>query len=92
MSIDKFYLCYALREISRAGGGGLRNRIRDLREDHDLTQQKLADAIGITQRKYSYLETGTQQLTDEILVKLANYYKVSIDYLLRQTDKPERNH
>lgn len=92
MSIDKFYLCYALREISRAGGGGLRNRIRDLREDHDLTQQKLADAIGITQRKYSYLETGTQQLTDEILVKLANYYNVSIDYLLRQTDKPERNH
>lgn len=70
----------------------MRNRIRDLREDHDLTQQKLADAIGITQRKYSYLETGTQQLTDEILVKLANYYKVSIDYLLRQTDKPERNH
>lgn len=69
----------------------MRNRIRDLREDHDLTQQKLADAIGITQRKYSYLETGTQQLTDEILVKLANYYKVSIDYLLRQTDKPERN-
>ncbi len=74
-----------------AGGGGLRNRIRDLREDHDLTQQKLADAIGITQRKYSYLETGTQQLTDEILVKLADYYKVSIDYLLRQTDRPERN-
>ena len=70
----------------------MRNRIRDLREDHDLTQQKLADAIGITQRKYSYLETGTQQLTDEILVKLADYYKVSIDYLLRQTDKPERNH
>ena len=69
----------------------MRNRIRDLREDNDLTQQKLADAIGITQRKYSYLETGTQQLTDEILVKLANYYKVSIDYLLRQTDKPERN-
>lgn len=69
----------------------MRNRIRDLREDHDLTQQKLADAIGITQRKYSYLETGTQQLTDEILVKLADYYKVSIDYLLRQTDRPERN-
>ena len=69
----------------------MRNRIRDMREDHDLTQQKIADAIGITQRKYSYLETGTQQLTDEILVKLANYYKVSIDYLLRQTDNPERN-
>lgn len=69
----------------------MRNRIRDMREDHDLTQQRLADAIGITQRKYSYLETGTQQLTDEILVKLADYYQVSIDYLLRQTDNPKRN-
>ena len=37
----------------------MRNRIRDLREDHDLTQQQVAKAIGITQRKYSYLETGT---------------------------------
>ena len=68
----------------------MKNRIRDLREDHDLTQQELADAIGITQRKYSYLETGTQQLTDEILVKLANYYDVSIDYLLMQTKEKRR--
>lgn len=36
----------------------MNNRIRDLREDHDLTQQQIADVIGITQRKYSYLETG----------------------------------
>ena len=69
----------------------MENRIRDLREYSDLTQQKLADAIGITQRKYSHLETGTQPLTDEILVRLANYYQVSIDYLLRQTDNPKRN-
>ena len=67
------------------------NRIKDLREDSDLTQQKVADAIGITQRKYSYIETGTQPLTDELLVKLANYYQVSIDYLLRQTNNPKRN-
>lgn len=67
------------------------NRIRDLREDSDLTQQQIADAIGITQRKYSYIETGTQPLTDEILVRLANYYRVSIDYLLRQTNNPQRN-
>lgn len=66
------------------------NRIRDLREDSDLTQQQVADAIGITQRKYSYIETG-QQLTDDILIKLANFYKVSIDYLLRQTANPKRN-
>jgi len=69
----------------------LDNRIRDLREDSDLTQQQIADAIGITQRKYSYIETGTQPLTDELLVKLANYYQVSIDYLLRQTNNPKRN-
>lgn len=68
----------------------MKNRIRDLREDHDLTQQKVADAIGITQRKYSYLETGVQPLTDEILVRLSRFYQVSIDYLLCQTDRPER--
>ena len=67
------------------------NRIRDLREDSDLTQQQVADAIGITQRKYSYIETGQQQLTDDILIKLANFYNVSIDYLLRQTSNPKRN-
>lgn len=66
------------------------NRIKDLREDHDLTQQQLADKIGITQRKYSYLETGVQPLTDEILVSLSKFYNVSIDYILKQTDKPKR--
>lgn len=73
------------------GDIALKNRIRDLREDHDLSQQQLADRIGITQRKYSYLETGVQVLSDEILVKLADYYGVSIDYLLMQTDNPKRN-
>ena len=73
------------------GDIALKNRIRDLREDHDLSQQQLADRIGITPRKYSYLETGVQMLSDEILVKLADYYGVSIDYLLMQTDNPKRN-
>ena len=67
------------------------NRIKDLRVDSDLTQQQIAEAIGITQRKYSYIETGVQPLTDAILIELANYYDVSIDYLLRQTDNPKRN-
>ena len=67
----------------------MQNRIRDLREDHDLPQPKVADAIGITQRKYSYLETGIQPLTDEILDKLASYYGVSVDYLLFRTNNPE---
>ena len=61
-------------------------RIRNLREDSDLTQTQVASAIGITQRKYSYIETGTQPLTEEVLVKLAKFYKVSTDYILRLTD------
>ena len=68
----------------------MENRIRDLREDHDLTQQQVADAIGITQRKYSYVETGQQQRTADILIKLADFYDVSIDYILRQTQTPRR--
>ena len=80
MSIDRFYLSY------NTVGDGMENRIKDLREDRDLTQTQVAEAIGITQRKYSYIETGTQQLTDEILVKLAKFYGVSVDYILKLKD------
>ena len=76
MSIDKIYLSY------NTVGDYMDNRIKDLREDRDLTQTQVAKAIGITQRKYSYIETGTQQLTDEILVKLAKFYGVTVDYIL----------
>ena len=61
-----------------------------MREDHDYTQQQVAAAIGITQRKYSYIETGMQQLTAEVLVSLARFYAVSVDYLLGETDEPCR--
>lgn len=64
----------------------MKSRIRDLREDNDLTQQQVADAIGITQRKYSYLETETQPLTDELLIKLADFYNTNIDYILYRTE------
>lgn len=67
-----------------------RNRLKDLREDHDYTQQQVAEKIGITQRKYSYIETGIQQLTAEVLVPLTRFYNVSIDYLLGETDCPKR--
>jgi len=65
------------------------NRIKDLRIDADLRQEDVAKAIGITQRKYSYVETGTQQATDEILIKLAKFYGTSVDYILRLTDVKE---
>lgn len=63
-------------------------RIKDLRTDHDFTQAQVAEAIGITQRKYSYLETGKQQWTDELLTRLADFYQTSVDYLLGLTDEP----
>ena len=66
----------------------METRIRDLREDRDLSQSQVAEALGITQRKYSYLETGHQPWTDEMLVQLARFYHTSIDYLLKQTDDP----
>lgn len=69
----------------------MKNRIRSIREDHDLTQQQVADALGITQRKYSYMETGTQQWTDDFLIRLSRFYNMGIDYLLCQTDNPEIN-
>lgn len=69
----------------------MKKRVKDLREDYDLTQQQVAEAIGMTQRKYSYIETGIQPLTADVLVKLADFYHVSIDYLLAQTDNPRRN-
>ena len=60
-----------------------------MREDRDLKQKEIAEAIGITQRKYSYLETGVQQWTDELLVRLAAYYGTSVDYVLGLTDDPD---
>ena len=63
------------------------NRIKEIREDKGLTQMQIAKAIGITQRNYSYIETGKTMLTEDILIKLADYYNTSIDYLLYRTDK-----
>ena len=57
----------------------METRIKDLRVDGDLTQAQVAKAIGITQRKYSYLETGAQQWPDELLTRLAAFYQTSVD-------------
>lgn len=61
--------------------------IRALREDNDLTQQQLADYLGVAQNTYSQYETGKIAYTAQVLVKLADFYGVSVDYLLRRTDK-----
>jgi transcriptional regulator with XRE-family HTH domain len=60
-------------------------RIRDLREDHDLTQTKIAQYLGMSQTGYSKYETGENDIPTSVLIKLADYYGTSIDYLLNQT-------
>lgn len=63
-------------------------RLRDLREDRDLTQTQVAQLLGIRQTVYSRYERGFQNLPLEHLLFLADYYKVSTDYLLGRTNDP----
>ena len=62
-------------------------RIRELREDHDLTQAKIGAKIGVSQRTYAHYEAGDRMIPPEILCALADYYHVSVDYLLGRTDE-----
>lgn len=66
-------------------------RIRDLREDHDLLQRQLADYLNCSQRVYSNYELGQRDIPTDILIKLSNFYNVSIDYILGQTNNPKRS-
>lgn len=63
-------------------------RIRDLREDRDLTQQDIADYLEMKQSQYSRYERGIRDIPTDILIKLARYYKTSTDYILGLTDNP----
>lgn len=62
------------------------NRLREIREDKDLTQREVSKALNISQVAYSYYELGKRQIPNDILRKLALYYNVSIDYILYMTD------
>ena len=66
-------------------------RIRELREDKDLTQTQIAEVLSCSQRVYSNYERGELDIPTDILIKLANYHNVSIDFLLSPTDNPKRN-
>lgn len=63
--------------------------LRALREDNDIKQQKLADHLGVAQNTYSQYENGKIALTDEQLIKLADFYHTSVDYLMDRTDVKE---
>lgn len=65
--------------------------IRDLREDNDITQSFIAKYLNCSQQVYSNYELGQRDIPTDILIKLADFYGVSTDYLLGLTEKKERN-
>ena len=74
----------------------MKTRIKDLREDRDLTQQELSKFLNISQVAYSYYELNKRNIPLELLSKLADFYNTSVDYLIYRTDvfkpyeKPEK--
>ncbi len=64
--------------------------LKDIRVDKDIKQKDIAKYLCISQNTYSQYETGVISLTAEVLIKLSNFYQVSIDYLLDMTNDPKR--
>lgn len=72
-------------------GGIVYRRLRDLREDNDMNQTAVAKMLGMSQTGYSKYETGENDLPTAVLIKLADFYDVSTDYILNRTDNPLPN-
>lgn len=66
-------------------------RIRDLREDRDLKQRELAEVLNCSQRVYSNYELGQRDIPTDVLIKLSQFYNVSVDYLLGLTNNSRKN-
>lgn len=64
-------------------------RIQDLRIDSDLSQKKIGEILHSSQRSYSHYETGSRNIPIEMLIRLADYYDTTIDYLVGRTDNKE---
>lgn len=64
----------------------IKTRIKDLREDHDFSQNQISEFLNISQVAYSYYELGRRNVPLEILCKIADFYNTSVDYLLYRTD------
>ncbi len=62
--------------------------LRNIREDKDMKQKEIAQILNVSQNTYSQYETGVISLTAEVLIKLADFYGVSVDYLLDRTNNP----
>ncbi len=77
--------------VSYFGGDGMYQRIRDLREDRDLKQRHLAEYLNCSQQVYSNYELGQRDIPTDVLIRLSNFYNVSVDYILGLTNNPKRN-
>lgn len=64
----------------------MKTRLKNLREDNDLTQTKISNYLNISQVAYSYYELGKRNIPIELLSKLADYYNTSVDYLIYRTN------
>ncbi len=64
-------------------------RLKDLRGDHDMTQQQIADALGVKQSQYSRYERGVRDVPTDILIRLAKLFSTSVDYILGMTNDPK---
>lgn len=62
-------------------------RIRDLREDKDISQGEIAEQMGMKQRQYSHYELGSRMITPEALIAIAKFHETSVDYLLELTNE-----
>ena len=67
----------------------LYRRIRDLREDRDLTQRQMAENLNCSQQAYSNYELGQRDIPTDVLIRLSAFYRVSIDYILGVSDDPQ---
>lgn len=84
MSISVFQIRHNIHEVNIMQF----NNLRGLREDRDIKQKDIAKILNVSQNTYSQYETGVISLTAEVLIKLANYFDVSVDYLLDRTNNP----
>ena len=67
------------------------DRIRNLREDADLTQEQVGRAVNLPQRTYAYYESGQRMIPPSVLCALADFYGVSVDYILGRTQNKKMN-
>lgn len=90
MSIERFVLEYN-NIITNMNGAQFMYRLKFLRESELLSQKEVAEKIYVSQRTYSYYENEEHDIPTHALIRLADFYNVSVDYILGRTENPKMN-